>query len=322
MSLLPLLDDDQPNQAARLAPKLRELADQGIYFGTSSWKYEGWLGSIYTPERYTTRGKFSRKKFEAECLAEYAETFPLVCGDFTFYQFPTPDYWRRLFDETPASLLFGFKVPEEITVATWPGHARYGPRAGLLNEAFLDARHFERGFARPLEPYRDRVATLIFEFGTFAKASFSAPRAFTRPARRIPRSAPRRVPLRGRDPQPRVPRARLFLHAGKPQCPPMSSTPGRGCPRSANRPGCPARSPPISPWSVPCCAAVAPMSRRSSCSNPIEPPRSLIPSTREAMRQIAEQSRRDRRTAFLFVNNRLEGNAPATIEAVVSTLCT
>jgi hypothetical protein len=34
-----------------------------VYFGTSSWKYEGWLGSIYTPERYLTRGKFSKKKW-------------------------------------------------------------------------------------------------------------------------------------------------------------------------------------------------------------------------------------------------------------------
>src|SRR5947209_9471483 len=84
--------DDPPPQAARLAPKLRGLAEQGVYFGTSSWKYEGWLGSVYRPDRYSVRGKFARKAFEAGCLAEYAETFPVVCGDFAFYQFPSPDY--------------------------------------------------------------------------------------------------------------------------------------------------------------------------------------------------------------------------------------
>ena len=52
----------------RLGPKLRALAEQGVYFGTSSWKYEGWLGSIYTPERYFTRGKLS-KEVRGECLA-------------------------------------------------------------------------------------------------------------------------------------------------------------------------------------------------------------------------------------------------------------
>jgi hypothetical protein len=61
---------DIPPQAARLAPKLRALADRGVYFGTSSWKYDGWLGSIYRQERYLTRGKFSNAKFEQDCLAE------------------------------------------------------------------------------------------------------------------------------------------------------------------------------------------------------------------------------------------------------------
>ena len=44
------------------------------------------------------------------------------------------------------------------------------------------------------------------------------------------------------------------------------------------------------------------------------------PATRDSLRQIADQSRRVQRKALIFVNNRLEGNAPATIEAVVSTL--
>jgi uncharacterized protein YecE (DUF72 family) len=42
------------------------------------------------------------------------------------------------------------------------------------------------------------------------------------------------------------------------------------------------------------------------------------PSTRDALRRIADRALRVREPAFVFVNNRLEGNAPATIEAVVS----
>jgi hypothetical protein len=42
-------------QAARLAPKLHALADRGVYFGTSSWKYDGWIGSIYREDRYLER---------------------------------------------------------------------------------------------------------------------------------------------------------------------------------------------------------------------------------------------------------------------------
>src|SRR5262245_19648599 len=110
MSLLrAFVEAELSEQAARLGPKLRTWADRGVYFGTSSWKYEGWLGSIYSPDRYLTRGKFSKKKFEDTCLAEYALTFPIVCGDFAFYQFPSVEYWQRLFEGTPDSLLFGFK---------------------------------------------------------------------------------------------------------------------------------------------------------------------------------------------------------------------
>ncbi len=33
------------------------LAVQGVYLGTSSWKYEGWMGQLYNAERYEYRGK-------------------------------------------------------------------------------------------------------------------------------------------------------------------------------------------------------------------------------------------------------------------------
>ena len=42
------------------------------------------------------------------------------------------------------------------------------------------------------------------------------------------------------------------------------------------------------------------------------------PSTREALRKIVDRTLKPRARAVLFVNNRLEGNAPGTIEAVVS----
>ncbi len=38
------------------------------------------------------------------------------------------------------------------------------------------------------------------------------------------------------------------------------------------------------------------------------------------MRLIAQRAMQERKDAFLFVNNRLEGNAPSTIEAVVDKL--
>ena len=128
--------------ASDFASKLRSLAERGVYIGTSSWKYPGWMGDVYTQSRYETHSKFSKAKFEATCLEEYAETFSVVGGDFSFYQFPSDAFWAKLFASAPTSLKFGFKVPEEVTVARWPTHARYGARAGMENPNFLSAEAF------------------------------------------------------------------------------------------------------------------------------------------------------------------------------------
>ena len=53
---------------------------------------------------------------------------------------------------------------------------------------------------------------------------------------------------------------------------------------------------------------------------PYQQAREPDPSTRAALRQIAERALQVRQRAFVFVNTRLEGNTPATIEAVVSDL--
>jgi hypothetical protein len=41
---------------------------------------------------------------------------------------------------------------------------------------------------------------------------------------------------------------------------------------------------------------------------------------RAGMGRIAEHALKTKKTAFVFVNNRLEGNAPSTIEAVVERI--
>ncbi|HYO84559.1 MAG TPA: DUF72 domain-containing protein, partial [Bryobacteraceae bacterium] len=119
---LPLFAEPSSFDRERFAATLATLAYEGILIGTSSWKYEGWMGQIYRPETYLTRGRFSKKKFEEQCIAEYAQTFPTVCGDFSFYQFPSPEFWHKLFVNAPPELQWAFKVPEEITCRVYPSH--------------------------------------------------------------------------------------------------------------------------------------------------------------------------------------------------------
>jgi hypothetical protein len=41
------------------------------------------------------------------------------------------------------------------------------------------------------------------------------------------------------------------------------------------------------------------------------------PEARDALRALIRRMREERRASYIFVNNRLEGNAPETIQAVV-----
>jgi uncharacterized protein YecE (DUF72 family) len=160
-----LLDPPFPREELREAAAA--LARDNVFVGTSSWKYEGWLGLLYTPERYLTRGKISRARFEKTCLAEYAEVFKSVCLDAGYYQFPSAPLLDTLFSQVPDDFRLTLKVTEDITVKQFPALPRYGKRAGLANERFLDADLFAASFLGPLERYRARIGALIFEFSPF-----------------------------------------------------------------------------------------------------------------------------------------------------------
>ncbi len=319
MSNLPLFDDRKIGNLSRevLSQKLSSLADEGIYIGTSSWKYEGWLGQIYTHERYQVRGRFSRKKFEQTSLAEYAETFPVVGGDFSFYQFPTADYWGRLFDGAPERLKFALKVPEEITVQVWPRHARCGPRAGARNPSFLDAELFGSGFAGALEPYHDRVAVLMFEFGAFPHASYpEGVEQFAADLNPFLRQLPQK-----------------FRYAVEVRNPEFLQPPYFDCLKANNTAHV------FSSWSrMPSLAEQSAIPEAftldfSVCRALLRPGRSYAeavrrfspyagvlypyPEGRDALRSLLEKSRKDRKSAFIFVNNCFEGNAPESIAAVI-----
>lgn len=139
----------------RLTQRVRSWAARGVYWGGSSWKYPGWLGQIYRPERYQVHGRFSLTRFNRECLSEYAEVFPTVCGDFSFYGFYEPRFWQQLFACVPASFRFGFKAPQIVTSPDVEG-------TQFLNAALVTERFLQR-----LEPYRTQVAYIVFEFPLF-----------------------------------------------------------------------------------------------------------------------------------------------------------
>lgn len=152
------------SRAQRISQRTHELALRGVYIGTSSWKYPGWLGQVYDPARYAVRGRVSERKFRDECLAEYATVFRTVCGDFAFYQFPTDEMWQGIFERLPTGYKFALKVPEDVTMERFPKQPRYGDRAGRSNPDFMNAALVKSMLLDKLEPYRDKLGPVIFEF--------------------------------------------------------------------------------------------------------------------------------------------------------------
>lgn len=154
--------------------RIAALADRGVYVGTSSWKYPGWMGQIYTSSRYEYRGKFANTRFERDCLSEYAETFRTVCFDGAYYTWPEEKKLAEMADQVPDNFKFAFKVTDEITVKRFPSLPRFGMRGGTVNENFLHAGLFAERVLRPLESIRSKVGPIIFEFSKFYSADYAS----------------------------------------------------------------------------------------------------------------------------------------------------
>jgi uncharacterized protein YecE (DUF72 family) len=319
MSFQPSLFGSEPTfDRQALATKLQRLSDRNVFIGTSSWRYEGWLNQIYTPERYRTRSRFSKQKFHDECIQEYAETFPVVGADFSFYAIPERPFWKKIFDTAPPQLKWSLKVPEEFTAKHFSDQVRYGPRRGQANPAFLDAELFESAFLEPLAPYLDRIAVLIFEFGTFSEKAYAEPNIFFDDlnsfARRLPKGVRYAVEIRNDD----YLRARYFdvLKANGiahtfnswSRMPSLREqilideafTARHTVGRALLRPG-------------------RLYQQAVDMFAPYKEVKEEYPSARQALRGLIDHSLQTETMAFLHINNRLEGNAVLTIAGVLGT---
>lgn len=137
-----------------------------VRFGTSTWTYEGWQGQIY-------QKKYAKTAFARECLGEYCQyqyegepLFRTVGNDSTFYRPPTANQLARYLNQIPEDFEMCFKVWEEITIPSYAKQPRYGAKAGQPNARFLDAKLFND---LVLTPYREakfepHTGPFLFEF--------------------------------------------------------------------------------------------------------------------------------------------------------------
>ncbi|MGE0591863.1 MAG: DUF72 domain-containing protein [Vicinamibacterales bacterium] len=75
-----------------------------IWIGTSGYNYPEWRGSFY-PERFPA----------AKMLPFYAERFPTVEINYTFYRMPTPALLEGWLRATPGHFRITLKAPRRIT---------------------------------------------------------------------------------------------------------------------------------------------------------------------------------------------------------------
>jgi uncharacterized protein YecE (DUF72 family) len=135
-----------------------------IHFGTSTWAYEGWQGIVY-------HKPYPKKRFKQDCLAEYAAfqyhdeiLFRTVGFDFTFYGPPAADLLRHYAAQLPPGFRACSKVWEEVTVPVFPPGLRYRKKAGP-NPRFLDVEYFVEMVLPPFdEAFRDHAGPFMFEF--------------------------------------------------------------------------------------------------------------------------------------------------------------
>lgn len=301
---------------------VQRLADGGVFIGTSSWKYTGWRGLLYDKARYVYRGKFADSRFKKNCLSEYAEVFKTVCVDAAYYTFPTVKYLEGLASQVPPDFQFGFKVTDEITIKKYTNLPRFGKKAGKQNENFLNADMFARGFLKPCESIRQHVGLLMFEFSRFHSNDFEHGRDFVAALDtflgNLPKGWPYGIEMRNKNwlrPEYFECLARhnvTHVFNSWTEMPPIGeqmalagsqTNPDLVAARFLLKPG-------------------RDYEEAVEAFEPYEHIKETNPEARAAgSALIKEGEKNPKRKTFIFVNNRLEGNALETIRAMLDGAC-
>jgi uncharacterized protein YecE (DUF72 family) len=298
-----------------------KLASAGVYVGTSSWKYEGWLGQLYDPLRYASRGKLIKSRFDAGCLSEYGEVFKTVCIDAAYYTFPSARYLAKLEGQVPDDFRFGLKVTDSITLKHYPRLDRFGIKAGKPNADFLNSDLFTSEFLQPCETIRDKIGIIMLEFSHFRKADYAFGRDFVADLdqffARIPKGWPLGVELRNRTWL--VPeyftclRKHGVAHVFNSWQAMPSVEEQLKMPDSRTNPELAAARFLLKPGRKYADAVEA--------FRPYDQVKEEYPEGRSAASQLIREGLRSGvKKTYLYVNNRLEGNALATIAAILPSL--
>ena len=276
---------------------------------------------LYDQGGYEYRGKFAQTRFNRDCLAEYARVFKTVCVDAAYYTFPSRQSLENLVSQTPEDFLFAFKVTDTITLKRFPNLDRFGDVAGKPNDQFLNAELFAAAFLQPCEPVRSSVGLLMFEFSRFWPADYARGRDFIADLDKflgqLPKGWPYGVELRNR----------AWLRAEYFEClarhgvahvfnsweamPPVAEQ--MALPGSRTNPDLVAARFMLKPGRK--------YEEAVKTFEPYDRVKEENPEARAAGRALIQEgcASGPKRRTFVFVNNRLEGNALGTIAGMLAS---
>ncbi len=304
-----------------LAQQSTALAAQGVYVGTSSWKYPGWCGALYDSAKYDYRGKFAETRFKRDCLHEYAEVFKTVCVDAAYYTFPTLKVLEGLVSQTPPDFRFGLKVTDTITIKKFPQLDRFGDQAGQPNQNFLNADLFSNAFLKPCDRVRPAIGLLMFEFSRFWPTDYAHGRDFIADLDRflgqLPKGWPYGVEMRNRN----WLKPEYFECLTRHQVTHVYNN-WEAMPPVGEQMALPGSR--TNPRLVAARFLLKPGRKYEQAVKTFEPYDTLKeenPEARAAGRALIAQGKTagPKQHTFIYVNNRLEGNAISTITAMLGT---
>jgi uncharacterized protein YecE (DUF72 family) len=142
-----------------------------VRIGTCSWKYPSWKGIIY-PEGVSDN-----------YLSEYAKHYDTVEIDQWFWSLfpgnkvvlPKSEVVREYVSSVPKNFRFSVKVPNSITLTH---HYSQDKNIPLIENSFFLSNELFADFYHLLEPMKDHLATLIFQFEYLNKKKMSDQQVF------------------------------------------------------------------------------------------------------------------------------------------------
>ena len=183
---LPTLPAVRAVDAAAWHPVAQALSPR-LHLGTSSWSFPGWDGLVYD-------GVHKAQELARTGLAAYAQHPLLRCvGVDRAHYAPLPAAALRDWAaHVPKKFRFLVKAHEACTLQVYPNHPRYGRHAGSVNARFLQPGYARDHVVQPFcEGLGQHAGPLLFQFAAQDVALLGGPQGFAAQLHNFLRALPR-----------------------------------------------------------------------------------------------------------------------------------